>query len=59
MNRRLVKGLLFEEFDTMLSRIEDDLGIKPIELTDKEQDECDEMLEAFTNFIMKLYEKHY
>lgn len=59
MNRRLIKGLLFEEFDTMLSRIEDDLGIKPIELTDFEQDECDEILETFTNFIMKLYDKHY
>lgn len=59
MNKRKVKGLLFEELDSILCMVEDDLGIKPIELTDKEQDECDELLESFANFVMKLYEKHY
>lgn len=59
MNKKKVKGLLFEELDSILCMVEDDLGIKPIELTDKEQDECDALLESFAEFIMKLYEKHY
>lgn len=58
MNKKLVKNLLYGEFDTMLCKIEDDLGVSPIELNYQEQEEADEMLEAFANFMMKLYNKH-
>lgn len=58
MTKKLLKSLIYGEFDTLLCKVEDDLGIKPIELTDQEQEDADELINNLAEFILKLYNKH-
>lgn len=58
MTKKLIKSLIYGEFDTLLSKVEDDLGVSPIELNYQEQEDADEIIENLADFILKLYNKH-
>lgn len=58
MEKKLIKNLIYGEFDTLLCKLEEDLGISPIELNYQEQEQADQFIEEFADFILKLYNKH-